>query len=151
MFRVLRPGGRFCVSDIVATDKLPDGVRRAAGLYVGCIAGAIPEAEYLALIKAAGFEGIRLAKEQPIALPDETQSLADAEPDWERIVARYGLYPSTLAEIAPWWHVDADLGRTQECLTDMSRSRECGFLDYQKTSTAMFELFDRLRRERRIP
>jgi hypothetical protein len=83
---------------------------------------------------------------QPLA-----QSLADAEPDWERIVARYGLYPSTLAEIGPWWHVDADLGRTQECLTDMSRSRECGFLDYQKTSTAIFELFDRLRRERRIP
>jgi nucleoside-diphosphate-sugar epimerase len=83
---------------------------------------------------------------QPLA-----ESLADAEPDWERIVARYGLNPSTLAEIAPWWHVDADLGRTQECLTDMSRSRERGFLDYQRTSTAMFELFDRLRCERVIP
>jgi SAM-dependent methyltransferase len=74
MFHVLRPGGRFCVSDIVATDTLPDGVRQAAGLYVGCIAGALPEAEYLALIKAAGFEDIRLAKEQPIALPDEALS-----------------------------------------------------------------------------
>jgi hypothetical protein len=79
------------------------------------------------------------------------ESLADAEPDWERILARYGLYPITLTETAPWRHVDADLGRTQECVTDMSRSRECGFLDYQKTSTAMFELLDRLRRERRIP
>jgi hypothetical protein len=74
MFRVLRPGGRFCVSDIVATGTLPDGVRRAAGLYVGCIAGAHPEAEYLALIAAAGFQGTRIGKEQPIGLPDEALS-----------------------------------------------------------------------------
>ena len=71
MFRVLRPGGRFCVSDIVATGPLPDGVRQTAELYVGCVAGALPEKEYLALIDAAGFEGVRNAKEQPIGLPDE--------------------------------------------------------------------------------
>ena len=72
MFRVLRPGGRFCVSDIVATGPLPEVVREAAALYVGCIAGALPESEYLALIKAAGFESVRNAKVQPIVvLPDE--------------------------------------------------------------------------------
>jgi arsenite methyltransferase len=71
MFRVLRPGGRFCVSDIVATGQLPEGVRVAAELYVGCVAGALPEKEYLALITAAGFENVRSAKEQPISLPDE--------------------------------------------------------------------------------
>lgn len=74
MFRVLRPGGRFCVSDIVATGELPEDVRAAAGLYVGCVAGALPEAEYLALIGAAGFDGTRIAKAQPIALPDEALS-----------------------------------------------------------------------------
>jgi ubiquinone/menaquinone biosynthesis C-methylase UbiE len=74
MFRVLRPGGRFCVSDIVATGPLPEGVREAAALYVGCIAGALPETEYLALIKAAGFEGVRNAKVQAIVLPDEALS-----------------------------------------------------------------------------
>ena len=71
MFRVLRPGGRFCVSDIVATGPLPEGVRNAAELYVGCVAGALPEKEYLALINVAGFEGVRNAKEQLISLPDE--------------------------------------------------------------------------------
>jgi SAM-dependent methyltransferase len=71
MFRVLRPGGRFCVSDIVATGELPEGVRVAAGLYVGCVAGALPEAVYLRLIAAAGFAATRIAKAQPIALPDE--------------------------------------------------------------------------------
>jgi SAM-dependent methyltransferase len=74
MFRVLRPGGRFCVSDIVATGALPEGVRAAAGLYVGCIAGALTATDYLALIEAAGFAGTRIAKEQPISLPDEVLS-----------------------------------------------------------------------------
>jgi arsenite methyltransferase len=74
MFRVLRPGGRFCVSDIVATGRLPEGVREAAELYVGCVAGALPEKDYIALISAAGFEGVRTAREQPISLPDEALS-----------------------------------------------------------------------------
>lgn len=79
------------------------------------------------------------------------ESMAGAGPDWDRIVAKYGLQPTSLERIAPWWHVDADLGRTQETLTDMSRSREHGFLHYQRTSTAMTNLFDRLRQERIIP
>ena len=71
MARVLRPGGRFCVSDIVATGELPEPVRGAAGLYVGCVAGALPETEYLALIEAAGFAAVRIVEARPIALPDE--------------------------------------------------------------------------------
>jgi arsenite methyltransferase len=69
-FRVLRPGGRFCVSDIIATGTLPEAVRKAAGLYVGCVAGAMPEADYLAVIRAAGFDDVRIAERKPIALPD---------------------------------------------------------------------------------
>src|SRR4051794_38425899 len=71
MARVLRPGGRFCVSDIVATGELPEGVRAAAGLYVGCIAGAMPEVDYLGLIAAAGFADVRVAEAKPIGLPDD--------------------------------------------------------------------------------
>ncbi|MEZ5789147.1 MAG: arsenite methyltransferase [Xanthobacteraceae bacterium] len=71
IFRVLRPGGRFCVSDIVASAPLPDGIRDAAALYVGCVAGAEPEADYLATIRAAGFHEIRIAKSRRIDLPDE--------------------------------------------------------------------------------
>jgi nucleoside-diphosphate-sugar epimerase len=83
---------------------------------------------------------------QPLA-----DALADVGPDWDQIVARHGLRANPVSRIAPWWHVDADLGRTQECLTDMSRSRELGFLEYQRTATALYRLFDRLRRERVIP
>lgn len=83
---------------------------------------------------------------RPLAL-----SLADVGPEWDRIVAKHGLRSAKVEQVAPWWHVDADLGRTQETLTDMSRSRERGFLDYQRTSAAMTRLFDRLRHERIIP
>ena len=81
MFRVLRPGGRFCVSDIVATAELPQAVREVAGLYVGCVAGAMPEADYLALLCAAGFEAVHVAEATAIALPDEALSphLSDQE------------------------------------------------------------------------
>jgi arsenite methyltransferase len=71
MFRVLRPGGRFCVSDIVATGELPAPVQDAAGLYVGCVAGAMPEAHYLALLREVGFERVHVAEAKSVALPDD--------------------------------------------------------------------------------
>jgi len=80
-----------------------------------------------------------------------SRALATAGPQWDSIVARHGLRPTRIDEVAPWWHLDADLGRTQECVTDMSRSRELGFLDYLRTWDSLKDLFDRLRAERVIP
>jgi len=57
MFRVLVPGGRIGISDVVAEDRLTPADRAAAGSYVGCIAGALSRAEYLAGLAAAGFAG----------------------------------------------------------------------------------------------
>ncbi len=71
MFRVLRPGGRFCVSDIVATGELPAPVREVAALYVGCVAGAMPETDYLGLLEEKGFEDVRVAEARPIVLSDD--------------------------------------------------------------------------------
>ena len=59
-FRVLRPGGRFAVSDVVVRGQLPPHVRRSMELWVGCIAGALSEDEYTSLLEAAGFESIGL-------------------------------------------------------------------------------------------
>ena len=71
MFRVLRPGGRFCVSDIVSSAALPAPIREAAALHVGCVAGAVTEAEYLGLLRKAGFADVRIAEVKPIPLPDD--------------------------------------------------------------------------------
>ena len=57
-FRVLRPGGRFAVSDVVVRGDVPAAVRRSMELWVGCVAGALEEGEYRRKLSAAGFEAI---------------------------------------------------------------------------------------------
>ena len=59
-FRVLRPGGRFAVSDVVVRGAVPDAVRKSMLLWVGCIAGALEESDYRAKLRDAGFESINL-------------------------------------------------------------------------------------------
>ena len=72
MHRVLRPGGHFCVSDVVATGALPLALRRSAELYAGgCVAGVIEQEAYLAKLREAGFVDVRIVREKPINLPDE--------------------------------------------------------------------------------
>ena len=55
-FRVLRPGGRFAVSDVVVREGLPDAVKESMALWTGCVAGALEEREFIALLTEAGFE-----------------------------------------------------------------------------------------------
>jgi ubiquinone/menaquinone biosynthesis C-methylase UbiE len=59
-FRVLRPGGRFAVSDVVIRGEVPESLRRSMELWVGCVAGALTESDYRAKLARAGFEGIDL-------------------------------------------------------------------------------------------
>jgi arsenite methyltransferase len=80
-WRVLKPGGHFCVSDIVATGALPEAIRRAAALYVGCVAGAMPETDYLGVIRNAGFDDVRIAERKPVPLPDEILREYLSEPE----------------------------------------------------------------------
>jgi SAM-dependent methyltransferase len=63
-FRVLRPGGRMVVSDLVLKRPLPDDVRHSVEAYVGCVAGASLQTEYLALIRAAGFRDVQVIEER---------------------------------------------------------------------------------------
>lgn len=62
-FRVLRPGGRLLISDMVMVGELPERVRKSAAAYVGCIAGAVSRDRYLALIRRAGFSGVEVVEE----------------------------------------------------------------------------------------
>jgi SAM-dependent methyltransferase len=59
-FRVLRPGGRFAVSDVVVRGAMPEALRRSVELWIGCVAGALEEAEYRRLLAAVGFEEIEI-------------------------------------------------------------------------------------------
>jgi arsenite methyltransferase len=61
--RVLKPGGRLMVSDLVLAKPLPESVRRSVEAYVGCIAGAMLKDDYLAAIRGAGFEGVEILAE----------------------------------------------------------------------------------------
>ncbi len=70
MFRILKPGGHFTVSDIVVQGELPERLRDSAALYAGCISGAIDHEDYLALLRAAGFSDVQVARERMIDIPD---------------------------------------------------------------------------------
>lgn len=70
-FRVLKKGGHFSVSDIVLVGELPEGLRKSAEMYAGCVSGAIQKDEYLKIIEEVGFTDIKVQKEKIIILPDE--------------------------------------------------------------------------------
>ncbi len=71
IFRVLKPGGHFSISDIVLIGELPEGLREDAEMYAGCVSGAIQKSDYLGFIEEAGFKNISLQKEKPILIPDD--------------------------------------------------------------------------------
>lgn len=71
MFRVLKPGGHFSISDIVLEGELPESWRQVAELYAGCISGAIQRKTYLELAEAAGFVNLQVQKEKAVTVPDE--------------------------------------------------------------------------------
>ncbi len=71
IFRVLKPGGHFSISDVVLVGNLPAALYNAAEMYAGCVSGAIQKEVYLELIAAQGFTNITLQKEKPIIIPDD--------------------------------------------------------------------------------
>jgi SAM-dependent methyltransferase len=71
IFRVLKTGGHFSISDVVLIGELPEGLRKDAEMYAGCVAGAIQKETYLELIKLNGFSNIAIQKEKPINIPDD--------------------------------------------------------------------------------
>jgi len=83
-FRVLKPGGRFAVSDVVVRGEVPPEVRRNMELWVGCVAGALEEQEFLALLTAVGFENPSIEPTRVYEAGDATALLAGTGLDAER-------------------------------------------------------------------
>ncbi len=93
-------------------------------------------------LESAPFDGTLLTLEE---------QMKDDAALWRRIAGRENLAEPDLSRLASPWHTDADLGRPIEVVTDMSKSRRLGFLDYQTTDESFFDLFDRLKADRLIP
>jgi arsenite methyltransferase len=75
-FRVLKPGGRFAVADVVIRGEVPADVQRSMELWVGCIAGALQETEYTAKLKAAGFDHVEVEQWRVYNVEDARSFLA---------------------------------------------------------------------------
>ncbi|MGB4959555.1 MAG: arsenite methyltransferase [Saprospiraceae bacterium] len=71
IYRVLKTGGHFSISDIVLQGELPKGLQTAAEMYAGCVAGAIQKEEYLQILEETGFQNIQIQKEKAIIIPDD--------------------------------------------------------------------------------
>lgn len=71
MFRVIKPGGHFSISDIVLTGALPEKIKNAAEMYAGCVASAIDKDEYLKYITQVGFNNMIIQKDKAIIVPDD--------------------------------------------------------------------------------
>ena len=87
-FRVLKPGGRFAVSDVVVRGEVHEQVRKSMLLWVGCIAGALEETEYRTKLEAAGFTNISLESVRAYDIEDARQFLTEAGIDVDEIASQ---------------------------------------------------------------
>ncbi len=71
IYRILKPGAHFCISDIIIKGKMTPELQKSAELYAGCVSGAIEEEEYLQIIKNTGFKNVEIKKSKKIELPEE--------------------------------------------------------------------------------
>jgi len=94
-FRVLKPGGRIMISDMVLLKELPDSVRNSVEAYVGCLSGAIMKPEYIALIEKAGFQQVRVVDETSFPI-----DLMANDPTAKAIIKNLEIPAETVREIA---------------------------------------------------
>src|ERR1700747_2234846 len=87
-FRVLKPGGRFAISDVVVRGEVPEEIRKSMELWVGCVAGALSEAEYQQKLAAAGFESIDIEATRVYNVDDAREFLHAAGIDADQIAPK---------------------------------------------------------------
>ena len=96
IYRVLKPGAHFSISDIVLEGELPNDLKQAAEMYAGCVSGAIQKKDYLAIIEESGFEDIKVQKEKKITIPDEILSQYLSEEAVSTVQKDTGIYSITV-------------------------------------------------------
>jgi arsenite methyltransferase len=98
IYRILKPGAHFCISDVVTKGKLTAALKKSAELYAGCVAGALELDNYLEIIKEENFNDVEINKLKQIELPDELlkRYLSDEEHS-EVINSELGIYSITIS------------------------------------------------------
>jgi len=94
-FRVLKPGGRLMISDIVLLKELPDFIKNSIEAYIGCLSGAIMKDEYIKTIKEAGFQDVKIIDETPFPIECMTN-----DPTAKAIMENMKIPPEKISEIA---------------------------------------------------
>ena len=79
IYRTLKPGAHFCISDVVIKGEMSEELRKSAELYAGCVSGALDENEYLKIIEQTGFNNIKICKSKKIEIPEHTLKLVLSE------------------------------------------------------------------------
>ena len=98
IYRVLKPGGHFSISDVVLIGDLPEPLRSAAEMYAGCVSGAVAKDVYLDLIKTNGFDNIMVQKEKQIHIPaDILKNYLDDVAIQEFISGSFGIFSITVS------------------------------------------------------
>lgn len=102
IYRVLKQGGHFCISDVVLQGELPTGVKEDATMYAGCVSGALPREEYISIIEEAGFTNVEVQKEKKITLPDELLLLYMSGEELEKFKnGETGIFSITVTGLKP--------------------------------------------------
>lgn len=102
MYRVIRDGGHFCISDIVLQGELSPELKESAELYAGCISGAWQEDDYLDVIKEAGFENIEVRKKREVELPYSQVEDLLTPAEWEAFRrSGNGIFSVTVTGLKP--------------------------------------------------
>lgn len=102
IFRILKPEGHFCISDIVLEGELPKPLTEAAEMYAGCVSGAIQKNRYLVEIYSAGFSQVKIEKQKAIILPDEILAkYLNNEEIEDYKTNKMGIYSITVTGIKP--------------------------------------------------
>lgn len=97
IYRILKPDGHFCVSDIVIKGKLPDELKSSAAMYAGCVAGAVRYDEYLRIIEDTAFKDIEVKNIKTIDIPDAILRLYMPDPEIKRYREnRVGIFSITI-------------------------------------------------------
>lgn len=102
IMRVLKPGGHFCISDVVTQGHLPESLHKNAEMYAGCVAGAMDMENYLQIIQQQGFKKISIHKQKAIKIPDRVlETFLNDEEASDFRSGQTGIFSITLSGVKP--------------------------------------------------